>query len=219
MATNILEDFRMENSIISAGNPLYITPIRTKIEGSYHFHNCNSSSYNLSGIALGYSFGSMQNGYQSDVFVDAGFAVMKEDGISGKHYKQLAAGRISNDTTVLITPDSVSSEKLEPMSSSIKLRSSSRQIPMNSGDTFTVSVFIKKSSNYTGSAPRLMLKYNPQMGFEETVLYTSTNPSNGWELMSGTIPSSMVNGVAEVYVDCSGSIGCESINIDNWNFS
>jgi hypothetical protein len=211
MAINILEDFRIENSTISAYTPLAFTPNRSKIEGSYHFHNCNSGSYKLSSIAL--------EKYQNDVFVDSGFAVMREDGLSGRHYKQLAAGRISYDTTVLHTMDDTASEKLEPISPTIKLRSSYRQIPMNSGDTFDVSVYMKKSSNYTGSTPRLMLRSNPQLGFEETVLHTSVLVNNAWELMTGTIPTVTANGVAEVYVDCSGSIGCGSINIDDWDFS
>jgi len=204
-----LEEFRLENTILSSTNPLTFTTNRPKLEGSFMFHNCNSDKYNLSAIAV--------TQYQSDVFTETGMSVMKENNIEGNHYKWLPAGKISFDTTFGHDVNTFS-EKLEPASIAVKLRSSSKLIPLLKNEIIMVSVYVYKSASYTGSSPRLILKNNPSIGFTETVLATSNGVNGSWELLTATLPITTNDGVAELYIDCSGAIGSGSINIDSWNF-
>jgi hypothetical protein len=211
ITTDKLEDFRLEGSTLSAGVPFQLSSIRAKIEGSYTFSNSNSDIYGLSSMVL--------TGYQSEVFAETGFSVMNENNVANKKYRMLAAGRISYDTTELRSVSSVASEKLEPMSTTTKLRSSSKYIPMNAGDSLNVSVYVHKSPNYTGSAPRLILKGNASLGIADKVLHTHTEANGIWTPMAGMTGIAQDTGIIELYVDCSGSIGSGSINIDDWNFS
>jgi len=204
---NKLEEFRLENSTLSANKPLNITYTRPKLEGSYIFHNSNSNAYGLSSLAL--------TGYQTDGYKE-GIIVMRENGLSGNHYKYIGAGSISLDTVEINTPNTVS-ERLTPWSSITKLRSTSKLIPINLGESLTVSVLLKRSTGYTGSAPRLMLVGNAILGYYDSVLTTSTQIS-GWEDLYYTLPTALDTGVVELYVDCSGNVGSGYINIDSWNF-
>lgn len=203
-----LEEFRLETSTLSAAIPFKITTSRSKIEGSYLFHNSNSDSYNLSSIAL--------TGYQSEVFTETGFSVMNENGLSAGKYRVLAAGRLSYDTINVNTVGNIASEKLEPMSTTIKLRSGSKFIPVNIGDSFIITAHVKRSSTYSGDAPRLMLKGNSSLGYSDTVLATSTGYNGIWVGVIGVVNHVLKTGIIEVYVDCSGPVGCGSINIDDW---
>jgi hypothetical protein len=206
-----LEEFRLENSILSAATPLQISSARPKLEGSYIFHNSNSDAYGLSALAL--------TGYQSDIFLESGIAVMRENGLSGNHYRLNAAGKVSYDKSIVHTSGNYASEKLEPTSNTIKLRSASKYIPIAASKSTILTVYVRKSNGYTGDAPRLILKSNSTLGYSDTVLATSVAANGTWELLSGAIPTSLTFGTFEVYVDCSGSVGCGSINIDDWDFS
>ena len=209
LSANKIEEFNLYNSTLTADTPLKINTPRSKIEGSYLFYNCNSDKYGLSSLAL--------TGYQSNVFQETGFSVINENNNVGNTYRYLAAGKISYDSSIVHTPSNVASEKLEPTSTIIKLRSGLRLIALNASETLTVNVFIKKSSNYTGSAPRLILKSNSAIGYTDTVLATSIAANDTWELLQSELPIPTSLGVAEVYVDCSGSVGSGSINIDDWD--
>jgi len=208
---NKFEEFRLEGSTLSASTPFQISSARSKLEGSYIFHNSNSDKYGLSSLAL--------TGYQSDTFTEAGISVINENGLSGSAIRYLASGTISYDASVKHITNNIASEKLEPKSSFIKLRSSSRLIPIKSGSALTISVYIKKSLNYTGASPRLMVVGNSAIGYNDQVLATSSSINDTWEALTGTLPSSTDPGIVEIYVDCSGSTGSGTINIDDWNFS
>ena len=209
ISSNKLEEFRLENSTLSATTPLQISSSRSKLEGSYIFHNCNSNIYGLSSLAL--------TGYQTDGYKE-GIIVMAENGLSGNHYKYTGAGAITLDTIEIHTPNTVS-ERLTPWSTTTKLRSTSKLVPMNIGDYITIQVILKRSTNYTGSTPRLMMVGNASMGYTDMVLATSVLPNGSWETLSySSLPSADVNGVVEFYVDCSGNNGSGYINIDSWNF-
>ena len=207
MNVDKLEEFRLEGSTLSATTPLQITSTRPKLEGSYLFHNSNSSAYNLSSLAL--------TGYQTDSYKE-GITVMRENRLNGNHYKYTGAGSISFDTVNVNSPNTVS-ERLTPWSVNTKLRSTSKLIPINTGESLTVSVTLQRSSGYTGAAPRLILVGNASLGYSDSVLATS-NLTSGWKIITGTIPASLNIGVVEVYVDCSGNVGSGYINIDSWDF-
>lgn len=209
LSADKMEELNIYNSTLTAATPLKINTPRSKIEGSYLFYNCNSDTYGLSSLAL--------TGYQSNVFQETGFSIINENNTVGNTYRYLAAGKISYDSSIVHTPGNVASEKLEPTSTIIKLRSGSRLISLNASETLTINVFIKKSSNYTGSAPRLMLKSNSAIGYTDTVLATSIAANDTWELLESALPIPTSLGVAEVYIDCSGPVGSGSINIDDWD--
>jgi hypothetical protein len=140
--------------------------------------------------------------------------VMNGEKITNNHYRITPQGKISYDAIVYKT--TAPSEKLEPTGI---LKSSSKLIAVNKGDSTTVRVYIKKSLNYTGIAPKLILKRNASMGYGTTVLSTSISVNNTWELLTGNVPAALNDGIFEVYVECSGFSGSGSINIDEWDFS
>lgn len=209
MNVDKLEEFRLVGSTLSAFTPLKLITTRSKLEGSYIFHNSNSNVYGLSSLAL--------TGYQDDVFKESGLVVMRENGLSANHYKYLAAGSITLDKIVVNLPNTVS-ERLTPWSTITKLRSTSKLIPVNLGSIVYISVLVKRSTGYTGAAPRLVAVSNPSVGINGGVLYTSTQTS-GWELMSATLPATTNIGFIEFYIDCSGNVGSGYINIDSWDFN
>ncbi len=92
-------------------------------------------------------------------------------------------------------------------------------VPVNKDSSYTVGCYVRKSSGYTGDAPRLILKRNSALGYDDTVLATSVSANENWELLSGVVPASLDKGIFEVYVDCSGATGSGSINIDNWSLT
>jgi hypothetical protein len=140
--------------------------------------------------------------------------VMKGEQISNNHYRLTPLGKISFDNLVYKT--NAPSEKLEPNGT---LRSSPKLIPCNQNDFVSISAFINKSLNYTGTAPKLMLKSNASIGYEDLVLATSVSANNTWELLTGITPIATNSGIFEVYIECTGFYGSGSINIDEWDFS
>ena len=105
------------------------------------------------------------------------------------------------------------------MKNTIKLKSGSKYIPVNSADTVVVGVNVYKSINYTGSYPRLILKNNASSGSEYTVLGTFSGSNNLWETQTFELNPATNNGYCELYVDCSGVSGSGSINVDGWTLS
>ena len=208
-----MEEFSLTNSLLSSSNPpLQLSSYRSKLEGSYMFHNCNSDVYKLSTIAT--------TNYQTEILNETGISVMNENGLSSRHYKYMYSGKKSLDQSIAYLDNTIS-EKLEPYSNTVKLRSSSKFIPMDMGNFINVSVAIYKSVTplYSGAAPRLMLKRNASLGYYDTVLNTSVGNAGAWEVLTGYIPSALNDGYAEVYIDCSGVLGSGTINIDSWNFN
>ena len=90
-------------------------------------------------------------------------------------------------------------------------------IPVNKDKSYEIRCYIRKSSDYSGDAPRLILKRNTALGYEDTVLDTSSEANGTWELLTGNVPTALDAGIFEVYVDCSGERGCGSINIISWS--
>lgn len=204
------ENFSMDSSVVSSNlEDVGSSSTRNLLEGSYQFNNCTFGTGILSTT--------LQN-YQSEIFAETGFSVMKENGVTNKHYRLLRAGKISLDTTIAYGSNTVS-EKLEPTSTTIKLRCGSKLIPVNKNNSYTVGVFVRKAAGYTGDSPRLMLKRNTALGYEDTVLATSVSANTNWERLSGVVPSALDQGIFEVYVDCSGASNSGSINIDNWSLN
>jgi len=193
------EQFTVESSTLSSYQDVKTLANCNYVEGSYQFNNCTFTTGILS---------STLTNYQPEIFLETGFAAMKVGGVSTNHFRWTPSGKISSDTVRYYGSNGIS-EKLEPISATKKLRCGSKMIPVNSGDTHTVSVYVYS----TGPTPRLMLKKNASLGYSDTVLAT-TGTTGSWVLLTGSIPAAASAGIFEVYVDCSGTSG--SVNVDNW---
>jgi hypothetical protein len=202
-----LEEINFENCTFYSNTPFtYNLLNRSYFEGSMLFNNC----------LLTVPISTFVANYQIGTGLHTGISVMKDQKISNNHYTIDPIGKVSLDSIVF---NSVGpSEKLEPNHAYLKLKSNPKLIPLNAGDTINLNVFCKKSLNYTGDAPRLMVKHNATLGYVDTVLATSVSGNDVWELLSGTIPPAFGTGLAEVYVDCGGLSASGWINIDDWDF-
>ena len=210
-------EFSLDNSTLCAAIPLQLNTTRNILEGSYLFNNTILGSTPLgSGIT---------SKYQSNVFRNTGFAFTNLNKISAYNVTYLVAGsRMLDYVTPSVQTTDVPSERLTPSSSTIKLRSGSKFIAVNAGDTTNITVYIRTSilsdgTAYNGNPPRLILKRNPAVGvYSDTVLAqldSTNNVSGSYVLLTESTPASIDDGVFELYIDCDGTDGW--INIDNWN--
>jgi hypothetical protein len=165
--------------------------------------------------------------YQSDVFRDKGIVFSYIEGSAKKHAKFLNAGTISTDETNYRNSNVGFSEKLTPNSKKTPLRSSSKLIALRAYDSTgsfradilsKVSVWVKKSSNWSGESPKLIVVENRSMGInDDTILAVADGPNNTWiKLESTNIGSIKKNGMLEFYVECEG-VNVGSIWIDDWS--
>ena len=139
---------------------------------------------------------------------------------AGNHITYKKTGTLSNDSTIY---DSSSvSQRMTPNDASNKLSGSSFQIAVESGNTATFSIKVRKSvvgdgTAYNGSQPRLILKSNSSAGStynSDIVCATASAAAGTWETLSYTLPISVSDSVGmEFYVDCDGTTGW--INIDS----
>jgi hypothetical protein len=197
------EQFAVESSTLSSYVDVKTLANRNLLEGSYQFNNCTFNTGILSSTLAN---------YQSETFLETGFAAMKVGGVSNNHFRWTPAGKISTDTVRYYSSNLIS-EKLEPTSETKKLRCGSKLVPVNSGDSYTVGVYVYSTS----PTPRLMLKRNPSLGYASDTVLATTSTTDSWVLLTGSIPAAARAGIFEVYVDCSGTSG--SVNVDNWSLT
>lgn len=143
----------------------------------------------------------------------------RKDGTTNTHEKNyLARGTVAYETTTFRT--AAPSEKLTPIGGTggyRRLPSSRKRVAVASGQTATVSAYVRKDGTYNGNAPRLILCANPALGIDnDTVLDTMTSGSGVWEQLTGSSsPVAEEDGVLECYVDCDGSAG--NVFVDDWS--
>jgi hypothetical protein len=147
---------------------------------------------------------------------------------NNNHYIYTRAGNASQLDSVIYKTGTAST-RLIPLSTTFKHTSPVKIMPVASGQSPTVSVWVRKSSvsdasgaNYNGAQPRLMLGYSPSVfnytGQTDQVLATMTAALGTWEQLTATIPYTAIsNGGFEIYVDCDGTTGW--INVDDWSLS
>jgi hypothetical protein len=124
-------------------------------------------------------------------------------------------GTVEYDTAVFRT--AAPSEKMSPTSvyPVWRMRSQVRRRPIRSGQTASISVYVRKSAAYNGSAPRLILLSNPAVGIDsDVVAATHAAIADTWELLSYTTAAASEDGVVSFYVDCDGSAG--SVYTEDW---
>ena len=129
-------------------------------------------------------------------------------------------GTCINDA--LIYRSSIPSERLTPLSASIKLPSARKLVRVNNGANITVSVYVRLSSSgdgarYNGNMARLMKsnQYGTPTWVGSDVSLVSTSAAYGtWQLLSYAVPSGYwsTNTWAEFYIDCDGTAGW--VNVD-----
>lgn len=97
------------------------------------------------------------------------------------------------------------------------------QVPVQSGGTVVISVYVRRSvagdgAAYNGSLPRLILRANAAVGLStDTVIMTapgSPDLAGTWQQLYGTTPAATDDGVMEFVVDCDGTAGW--VNVDDW---
>lgn len=152
-------------------------------------------------------------------FASTGFIKSsKHDQTEGAFKSWFKGGVIERDTMIYNT--AAPSERLTPISASIKLASGPRLVAVDDGGTITINVYVRKSvvgdgAAYNGNQPRLMVRANPVCGITaETVLDTMTAAAGSWEQLTGTTAAVDADGALEFYVDCDGTAGW--INVDDW---
>lgn len=143
---------------------------------------------------------------------------------AGNHKTFKKYGTITPDTVIFNS--SGTSTRLTPNNTLVndKLQGTIRRFAVNSGQTSTVTVFVRKSvvgdgSAYNGNQPRLMLRVDPAVGLlgdNDIVLATSTNAGNGaFEKLTAVTPAITDNAAFQIYVDCDGNSGW--CNVDDWS--
>jgi hypothetical protein len=143
----------------------------------------------------------------------------KHDQIADNHKNFKRAGITTIDTTIFNSASP--SSRMTPSSTILKLEDSTKKVAVNSGQTATPSVYVRKSSAgdgtaYTGNQPRLIVKANSAIGIlTDTVLDTVSVAVGTWEQLSGTTIAATDNGVMEFIVDCDGAAG--AVNCDDWS--
>ena len=206
-ATNY-KQFYIDNS--NAGSSQLGTKSMTY--GSYTFNNCAFNNIPIQNGLAGL--------YQPNASKTTGWAYMNYNQTSGYHVTYYANGSRMIDTS--IHNDNYVSERLTPTSRTEKLKSASKFVALNNGDTTFISVFIRKSTlasdgeAYNGNHPRLILKRNVSVGvYDDIVLGEYTGTSELFQPIINTTPTVIDDGVLEFYVDCDGTQGW--INVDTWS--
>jgi hypothetical protein len=154
------------------------------------------------------------------VFGSLGVVALNYDGFSGTHRAFTQAGTISTDT-VIINNTSQSMRMAPGIGVSYyKLISHIQRIPVSTGNTCTVTVFVRKSvvgdgTAYNGTDPRLILRYNSLAGnLVDVIGATASGAAGSWQQLSYTTPAVSNACVLEFYIDCNGTAGW--INVADW---
>jgi len=147
---------------------------------------------------------------------------------NNNHYIYTTIGNAAQYDGVIYKTGTAST-RLIPLTTTFKHKSPVKIIPVASGTSPTVSVWVRKSTvsdasgaNYNGAQPRLILAYSPSVfnytGQTDQVLATASAALGTWEQLTATIPYTAIgNAGFEIYVDCDGTAGW--INVDDWSVS
>lgn len=139
----------------------------------------------------------------------------------GNHKTTKKYGTIIPDTTIFNSGGT--STRMTPNNSlsNDKLQGTVRKFAVVSGQTATITVFLRKSvagdgTAYNGNQPRLMLKADAAVGvLSDTVLATADNTYNGaWKALTAVTPAITDNAAFQIYIDCDGTTGW--VNVDDW---
>ncbi|MET0742958.1 MAG: right-handed parallel beta-helix repeat-containing protein [Microvirga sp.] len=81
-------------------------------------------------------------------------------------------------------------------------------VPVLTGQTRTVGVWVRKNGAYNGNQPKLMNLTNPAEGIDtDTQLDIMTVGADTWEQLTATTPAAEEDGVFEIAIDVTGTAG------------
>lgn len=151
-------------------------------------------------------------------------SLAKLNGTPGNHKTFKKYGTITPDTVIFNSAGT--STRLTPNNALVndKLQSTIGKFAVVSGQSATITVFVRKSvvgdgTAYNGNQPRLMLRVDPACGLtgdNDIVLATSTIAGNGaFEKITAVTPAITDNAAYQIYVDCDGTTGW--VNIDDFS--
>ena len=136
----------------------------------------------------------------------------------GAHAVYTPLGIVAKETT---TVDETPALSLTPLSATMKLQSNAGiagrgfLVPVDTGDSVTVSVQVRKNATYNGAAPRLIVRANPSVGIAaDTVIDTHSAAADVWETLGGSVAAATAAGVLEFFIDASGTAGAAFV--DSW---
>jgi hypothetical protein len=165
-------------------------------------------------------------GSQTLLSYDSYISFQKYNGNLGDHRTYKQTGTITTDTVVYNTASP--SMKMTPTTAALttnKFESGSFKVNVVSGQTCTPSVYVRLSeaaegdaANYSGSAPRLILKRNDALGITaDVVLDTHTGViGNPWDCLTGTTAAATDDGVYEFVIDGDFGTANSFFNIDDF---
>jgi len=148
-----------------------------------------------------------------------GVVIQKLNGVTGSDFIYNNTATISLDSAIYLS--SAPSTRIAPVTLGVLTPSSTVRIPVKSGQTSTVSVWVRKSSlsdgaAYDGGQPTLVMRPNLAMNnLDNTTVATMTAAVGTWEQLSYTTGTAPYDTILEFIVVCDGSAGW--INIDEWS--
>lgn len=161
----------------------------------------------------------------STIMTEGSFiSLAKLNTTAGNHKTFKKYGTITPDTVIFNSAGT--STRMTPNNalSNDKLQGTIRRFAVASGQTSTVTVFVRKSvvgdgTAYNGNQPQLMLRVDPAAGVNgdiDMILATSTVAGNGaFEKLTAITPAITDNAAFQIYVQCDGNLGW--INVDDWS--
>lgn len=167
--------------------------------------------------------------WSSTMMGSTGYLVSRNhDNVAGEYREWKYGGRtggaasILNDTTIYKTASP--SLRMYPYSTSVKLTTPDFVVPVASGRTVTVSVWVRKQAtadgggDYDGAPPRLIMRADYLAGFTtDTTCATAAAAVGTWEKLTYTTSAVAHDCVLRFYVDTGGSAAGRFINVDDWD--
>jgi hypothetical protein len=139
------------------------------------------------------------------------YSSQRHQGIAGSNKIVRWEGTLRRDTTIVdVAPSSV---RLTPSRTTHKLKGTPIPVSVQSGQSCSISVKIRKSvvgdgTAYNGAQPRIVVLSNPSAGITyDTVVATASGAAGSWETVSGTTAVVSEDCVLEFVVDCDGTQG------------
>jgi hypothetical protein len=149
-----------------------------------------------------------------------GIIIQKLNGVTGSDFIYTNSVTISRDSTIFRTVSH--STRLSPsIGIGVQAPSSTVRVPVKSGQTTTISVWVRKSTAgdgtaYNGGQPTLVMRPNLAAGnLNNTTVSTMTSSAGVWENLTYTTGIIPYDTVLEFIVVFDGDTGW--INIDEWN--
>ena len=197
-------NFHFENSTITNVSTGYSISLSGEIFGSYYFTNTTIASSGVKNLSC----------LPDENIKTAGLVFMNKNGVVGNHESITKKGKRSTDTT--LSANNVA-EKLTPYSADKKFNSGSKFVSLSANSDVSIKVKVACTSDYNGSDPRLIIKKNLSIGFNNDVVAYTFPKTTTYHEASITTPTVSENGIIEFYVDCDGTVG--SIFIDEWKLN